>query len=137
MSVLVGSDARNNWRWPHFSTGEFTSHGEDGPYLLVDTEYMDRLERLRIAFGHPMPVMSGYRTPAHNQAVSTTGPKGPHTTGRAADVTIRGPEAFELVRLAILHGFTGIGVKQHGPSRFLHLDDLPDGAHPRPRVWSY
>jgi hypothetical protein len=33
--------------------------------------------------------------------------------------------------------FTGIGLKQHGEGRFIHLDDLHLPAHPRPIVWTY
>jgi len=36
------------------------------------------------------------------------------------------------------HGITGLGVKQHGDSRFIHLDTLDSEPHrPRPTVWSY
>ena len=40
---------------------------------------------------------------------------------------------------ALVVGFTGLGVKQKGEGRFLHLDDLGTGEHtvPRPALWSY
>lgn len=103
---------------------------------MVDA-FMDRLEDLRVAYGRPMSLSSAYRCAAHNAAVSSTGTDGPHTTGRAVDVLVSGPEAFKLIQLAVSRGFTGIGVKQKGDGRFIHLDDLPDGSHPRPRIWSY
>lgn len=35
-------------------------------------------------------------------------------------------------------GFTGIGIKQHGDNRFIHLDDLREPDHaPRPTIWTY
>ncbi len=135
--ILEGEAAAAAWRWRHFSPAEFTSRGADGPQLRIETAFLDRLEELRRLFGHPMPVSSGYRTPAHNVAVSSTGPTGPHTTGRACDVAVSGALAFALVRLALDCGFTGIGVRQHGASRFVHLDDLRAPAFPRPRIWSY
>ncbi len=83
-----------------------------------------------------MPVTSAYRCPAHNAAVSTTGANGPHTTGHAVDVAMAGEDTFLLMAMATALGFTGVGIKQHGPwcDRFIHIDLLPVN---RPRVWSY
>jgi zinc D-Ala-D-Ala carboxypeptidase len=45
---------------------------------------------------------------------------------------------LEMIRMALSVGFTGIGVKQHGAGRFIHLDDLPNAeGQPRPHLWSY
>jgi uncharacterized protein YcbK (DUF882 family) len=104
----------------------------------MNHEFMDRLEALRNQIGKPMVLSSAYRCPVHNAAVSGTGDNGPHTTGRAVDVLIRGTEALRLVAKAIELGFTGIGVKQKGGARFIHLDDLhPKIGGPRPWIWSY
>lgn len=121
------------WRWPDFQPSEFAS-GDDGS-IVVETEFLDRLQELRTRYGRPMALSSGYRTPAHNMKESTTGPKGPHTTGRAVDVKVAGGKnRFLLVALAIECGFTGIGVAK----TFVHLDDITDNpAIPRPAVWSY
>jgi zinc D-Ala-D-Ala carboxypeptidase len=100
--------------------------------------FMDSLEQLRSAYGKPMPITSGYRCPKHNAAVSNTGGDGPHTTGRAADIGVRGSDAKRLLSEALKLGFTGIGINQKGNARFIHVDDLPNGATcPRPTVWSY
>lgn len=105
----------------------------------MNPEFMDRLEDLRKSFGKPMVVSSGYRCAAHNHSVSHTGTAGPHTTGCAVDIRIGGAEAFELLRLATIQGFSGVGVSQAGDAgnRFLHLDILTAPRFPRPRVWSY
>ena len=106
----------------------------------MEPGFMGRLERLRTIFGKPMRVASGYRCPVHNAAVSATGQTGPHTTGRAVDIALWGADALVLVRMAVAHGFTGVGVSQKGPraGRFVHIDDLADGAPgPRPWLWSY
>jgi zinc D-Ala-D-Ala carboxypeptidase len=103
-------------------------------------EFVEALDILRGEFGRPLRVTSGYRCPKHNAAESTTGLDGPHTTGRAVDLAVCGQEAFALVKLAAARGFTGIGVKQHGPmhKRFVHLDNLPAAAaRARPRIWTY
>lgn len=124
------------WPYKYFARAEMACRGSGE--CRMDPAFMARLERLRLVFGKPMPISSGYRSPAHNAAVSTTGETGPHTTGRAADILVRGADALTLIGLATDLGFTGIGVSQKGPSRFIHLDDLPDApGQPRPTIWSY
>lgn len=120
--------------YPSFTRTEFDCH--DGTPARMHAVFMHRLQLLRNRIG-PLLINSGYRTPEYNSRVSTTGSSGPHTTGRAVDIAISGPRAHELLRVAIDLGFTGIGVKQHGPhqARFIHLDDLHGPT--RPRIWSY
>lgn len=119
----------------HFSHEELRcSHcGEN----RMDAQFLELLEELRVRHGRPMLLSSAYRCPEHNQAVSTTGPDGPHTTGKAVDVLVHTAQAHRLLALATLLGFRGIGLKQHGPwgGRFIHLDDLGTGK--RPWVWTY
>ena len=101
--------------------------------------FMLKLVALRERVGFPMPVTSGYRSPEDNAAISTTGADGPHTTGRAVDVSISGENAYKLIAAALSAGFSGIGIKQHGPTngRYVHLDDLTSPEYPRPRIWTY
>jgi len=85
-----------------------------------------------------MPVSSGARCPKYNALVSSSGEEGPHTTGNASDFLISRAPANKLLKLALINGFTGIGIKQHGSSRFIHLDTLDNGPGcPRPTIWSY
>lgn len=127
------------WRWPHIDpVKEWACKGTGA--ILVETEFLDLVERLRMIHGRPLNFTSGYRTPAYNAAVSTTGLTGPHTTGRAIDVRIYGIRAYDLVRQAFTLGFTGIGLSQKGPQagRFIHLDTVDHSpTSPRPWVWSY
>jgi uncharacterized protein YcbK (DUF882 family) len=60
---------------------------------------------------------------------------GVHTRGIACDIAVSGREAYDVLALALKHGFTGIGVAQKGSGRFLHLDTFTGG--PRPNIWSY
>ena len=102
--------------------------------MLPKEMFMGKVEALRVKYGKSLTVTSAARCPDHNAKVSGTGRTGPHTTGRAIDLAARGSEALQIVRMALEMGFTGIGVNQKGPSRFIHLDDLEDG---RPTIWSY
>lgn len=125
-----------DWRWPHFTPKELACRFDGS--IRMDPAFLDLLERLREAYRRPMVVTSGYRSPSYNATVSTTGPSGPHTTGRAVDVAAQGTDAYELLWGALACGFTGIGVKQNGASRFLHLDNLTRADNfPRPWIWSY
>ena len=105
--------------------------------------FMEKLDRLREAFGAPLTVSSGFRHPTHpieNAKVLKGKKAGTHSTGRAADIVVSRGDAHKLLQLALASGdFTGIGVQQKGTSRFIHLDDLQEGEgySPRPTVWSY
>ena len=125
---------------------------------------LNRLNMLRRIRDKPTPLSSAYRCSVHNTNVSSTGPNGPHTTGRAADIQCSGATAREVLFAAVLvsaveagalteaqakqalpamlkAGFQGIGLAQKGAhgSRFIHLDDLAanDTAGPRPWTWTY
>lgn len=123
-----------NWAdYPNFRESEFACKhtGES----KMEPAFMERLQTLRIAYGKPMQISSGYRSPSHPIEAAKAKP-GAHSSGRACDVVVRGADALKLVELAIKHGFTGIGVNQKGASRFIHLDDLTS-ADSRPTIWSY
>lgn len=123
-------------RWPHFTESELACpHCQE---INMDPEFMGRLVNMRLVLAFPFPVTSGYRCPEHNARVSGTGLDGPHTTGRAVDIALRGEQALLVVERARTFGFTGIGLRQHGLNRYVHLDDLPPTTgRPRPWLWGY
>jgi zinc D-Ala-D-Ala carboxypeptidase len=118
---------------PHFSNAELAC--KCGCGMLPAQDFMDKVEKLRIAYGKPLGITSAARCPTHNAKVSKTGATGPHTTGRAIDFDVDRADAYRLAKLAFDHGFTGIGINQKGGGRFIHVDDLADA--PRPTIWSY
>lgn len=104
----------------------------------MQESYLLLLDELRHRYGKPLVVTSGYRCPEYNARVSSTGLRGPHTTGCAADLRVTRTDAYIVLQLALEMGFTGIGVAQKGTNRFVHLDTLlPAPGRPRPTVWSY
>jgi peptidase M15-like protein len=120
---------------PHFTVAEMACRCGCG--RLPSLPFVQRLEELRVAFNRPMPVTSGARCPAYNATVSLTGEDGPHTKD-AVDVAVSRRDAYDLMVLAPQFGFTGIGFKQHGGKRYVHLDALPSApGQPRPTLWSY
>lgn len=102
-----------------------------GGMAKMESEFMDKIVALRLRCGFGFPVNSAYRCPRHNFNVSTTGSTGPHTTGRAIDIGVAYGEASALLEEAVKMGIPGIGIKQHGSDRFIHLDDISR------RLWSY
>lgn len=119
--------------YPNFTASEFACK-HTGKNQMTP-EFMDRLQRLRTAYGKPMRITSGYRDRTHPiEAKKAT--SGAHTTGMACDVAVQGADALRLIQLALMYGFTGIGVQQKGGGRFIHLDCCTDGF-PRPTIWSY
>jgi len=146
--VIQVSDYRiikpEDWRWKNFLPAEMACHGDKS--LCMDERLLDLLEsvRARVRQAFPaavLPVSSGYRSPAYNASVSETGDVGPHTTGKATDLSCAGEIAYAVVGIAFQLGFTGIGLMQKGDraKRYVHLDILPQGiaTSPRPTIWTY
>jgi uncharacterized protein YcbK (DUF882 family) len=124
-----------NWQdYPNFTEAEFRCRHTGK--CEMHPEFMARLQRLRLAYGKPMKITSGYRDRSHPveaRKVAT----GAHAMGRAADVAVIGADAIRLLVLAAEMGFTGLGVQQKGEGRFIHVDDVPGTVLSRPAIWSY
>ena len=122
-----------DWRlYPNFTKAEFDcSHCGKNE---MRPEFLSKLQALRMAYGAPMRITSGYRCPEHPIEAKKIKP-GAHSSGCACDVAVDGQQAHRLLKLAFELGFTGIGVNQKTSGRFIHLDTLTEA--PRPNVWSY
>lgn len=100
--------------------------------------FMLKLQQLRTAYGKPMKITSGFRDYSHPVEAKKERKNGAHPTGKAADIAVDRQNAYEVLKLAMELGFTGIGVKQHGSGRFLHVDTIEGSPEqPRPTIWSY
>jgi zinc D-Ala-D-Ala carboxypeptidase len=100
----------------------------------MDDKFMQALDAIREECGFPFRVNSAYRCPAHNSAVSSTGERGPHTTGRAIDIAA----ASSSARLAIMEAAQRQGFRRFGIARtFIHIDNLTEADGFPPGVWSY
>ena len=119
-----------------FSANELRCKGTSE--IDMDEKFMQKLIALRKELNQPMIITSGYRHLAYNSVVGGSR-NSPHLYGKAVDVACYGKRAYNIIKLGCKYGFTGIGVKQHGPheKRFIHLDTMPDGENPRPFIWSY
>ena len=121
----------------YFTYVEFDQQGyPSSGERFMDETFLKSLDALRHKCGFPFVISSGYRSPEYNAKVSSTGLSGPHTTGKAADILVSRGNSYTLLEHAFqMEVFTGIGIKQKGESRFIHLDTLEEA--PRPIVWSY
>jgi len=125
--------------YPNFSKQELACRG---PHCcqhkaLMDPDFMALLQSLRTAVDEPFVITSGYRCADHNKNV---GGGVAHPTGRAVDIKADSHLAYKILKLAFLHGFTGVGIRVCGDNRkdFIHLDTLTAiQMASRPCVWSY
>jgi len=123
----------------YFTADEFRcrySHRVD-----MDQDFVEALDELRERFGKPIKINSGFRDRFKHPIEARKNSRGAHTTGKAADIGIRGKDAIRLLEIAMEMGvFTGFGISQKGNSRFIHLDSATRsdlGGTPRPALWSY
>lgn len=113
---------------PHLSWSELACHDADRtpyPEQWRDSrlpKLAEAFEALRMMVGHPLEVLSAYRTPAHNRAANGSATS-QHMEGRALD--LRPPEGWTVERLAGLArqipAIRGLGVYP----TFLHIDVRP------------
>jgi zinc D-Ala-D-Ala carboxypeptidase len=124
----------DDWRkYPNFSEIEFRCKHTGLCYM--DARFMEKLQAIRVAYGKPMVITSGYRAKTHPVEAAKASP-GEHSFGLAADISVSGADAFALLSVALAHGIVRVGVKQTGGGRFLHLS-MGDGKFPAPMIWSY
>jgi uncharacterized protein YcbK (DUF882 family) len=89
----------------------------------MDKSFMHRMDKARERAGVPFQITSGIRCPIHNNSVSSTGYHGPHTTGKALDISTPDSRTRFLIRRALIEqGFTRFG----SHPRFIHVDDCGD-----------
>lgn len=122
--------------YPHFTKDEMKCHYTGLCYMTH--AMMKTLEDIRVAYGKPMIVSSGYRDVSNPVERGKPEP-GEHTFGMAADILIYGPDAINLLRIATENGIHRIGVSQKGDmnKRFLHFG-VGDRVGKFPvAVWSY
>lgn len=105
----------------------------------MDIGFMTALEELREMCKFPFVLTSAFRCPSHNNTVSTTGYKGPHTTGKAVDISADGKQAFILLENIFKQGaFKRIGINRKKGSGFIHVDSLTaEEGFPIEIVWTY
>ena len=72
---------------PHFRVREFACRDGSDP-IFVEEELAALLEAIRLHFGCPVAITSGFRTAAHNASIPGASPHSQHLYGRAADFRV-------------------------------------------------
>ena len=120
------------WEGRYFKPHEFDSPDAPGSGWEIKKELVIKLDEIRDVVGRPLIINSGFRTEDHNKKISGSVEKSAHTQGWAVDIKVStSTERMELVRWALVHGFTRIGVAK----TFVHLDLDPDKT--RNVMWLY
>ena len=104
---------------PHFKVREFAcSDGSD--VVFVAPSLVDSLEAIRVHFGRPVTITSGYRTVSYNAGLKNSSKKSQHCNGLAADIKVEGHTPKEVYDYAcsLLGDHGGVGIY----NTFVHVD---------------
>jgi hypothetical protein len=102
----------------HFHENEFRCRGTGTlPPNGMDPKLIQALEAIRMHYGRPVTITSGYRSPSHNAAVGGA-PNSQHVLGTAADFVVQGVSPAEVFRLLDPTHPGGLGRY----SNFTHID---------------
>lgn len=118
-------------KYPNFTKAEFDckATGENN----MQHEFMEKLQKLRVAYGKSMRITSGFRSVKHPIEAKKTHSNGEHTQGYCADIYCdNGADRYILISLALANDITRIGVAKN----FLHLGIGGKGL-PNNVVWDY
>jgi len=97
-----------------------------GQVAAIDTGLLDLLHRVNAALGtsQPFQVISGYRSPASNQMLSSNSSgvakRSLHMEGKAIDIRLPGIQLADLHRTGLMLRSGGVGY--YPGSNFVHLD---------------
>ena len=103
----------------HFRVYEFAcKDGSD--VVFVSQALADILENIRVHFGKPVHINSGYRTVSYNKTVSGSSSTSQHCNGLAADIKVEGHTPKEVYDYAcsLLGDHGGVGIY----NTFVHVD---------------
>ena len=103
----------------HFRVYEFAcSDGSD--VVFVSQALADILENIRVHFGKPVHIHSGYRTVSFNASLKNSSKKSQHCNGLAADLHVDGHTHLEVYNYAcqLLGDHGGVGIYD----TFVHVD---------------
>lgn len=136
----VYSGPRPGYLSKHVIAEQMRSKGNGEVY--AHPALLARLDALADKLGAPLPIISGYRDPAHNAAIGGAS-SSQHMYGTAADID----ESYELsIGLATELGFSGIGwfMNPKGRATVVHVDVRAEGPNNTsyaevgvPTLWEY
>ena len=108
---------------PHFRVREFACRDGSDP-IFVEEELAALLEAIRLHFGRPVAITSGFRTAAHNASIPGASPHSQHLYGRAADFRVEGVSVAEAAAPAAGYIWTPAAPKPAGQAESGPSSDL-------------
>lgn len=95
--------------------------------VFIDSELVELLEKIRVHFGKPVTITSGFRTAAHNATVAKAAKYSQHLYGKAADIRVEGISVENVYAYAdkLLGNTGGCGIYPPGLGRangWVHVD---------------
>ncbi len=115
----------------YFNYSEFDSPDVQGSGQLMDKTLLDMLDEIREIVGEPIIITSGFRTPAHNEAVGGK-EQSSHLKGLAVDIAVR----HSRMRFKLIDALLEVGVNRIGiADNFVHIDIDPDKD--KNVIWTY
>jgi len=102
----------------YFNYSEFDSPDVQGSGQLMDKTLLEMLDEVRDKFDKPIHITSGFRTPAHNEAVGGVETSS-HLKGLAVDIACtNSTDRFDLLNCILDVGFSRVGIAK----KFIHID---------------
>lgn len=120
MAIIPYSMAkdRNKKLSANFSVGEMACN-DGSDTVIIDSDLILILQKIRTHFNRPVTISSGYRTPTWNRKIGGAS-NSYHTKGQAADIYINGVEPAVIAAYAEKLGVLGIGL--YTTQKFVHID---------------
>lgn len=103
----------------HLKVREFACH-DGSRVVFISQTLADILENIRVHFGQPIHINSGYRTVSYNAKLKDSSPNSQHMYGLAADVWLDNvtPKALYDYACQLLGNHGGVGIY----NTFVHID---------------
>ncbi len=102
----------------NFTVKEFKCN-DGSDEILIDSELVELLQKIRNFFGKAVTITSGYRTSTYNTKVGGTS-NSYHVKGQAADIVVSGITAKRVAQYAEAIGALGVGWYEN--KKFTHID---------------
>lgn len=117
----------------HFKVREFYCRDGSDP-VFVDSDLVALLEKIRVHFGKPVTITSGFRTASYNETLrkrNAAAKYSQHLYGKAADIQVQGISVEQVYAYAdkLLGNAGGCGIYPPGLGRangWVHVDVRKD-----------
>lgn len=108
----------------NFKVKEFACR-DGSDKILIDTDLVDKIQRLRDYTGMPITIISGYRTETYNEKCGGAR-NSYHVKGMAVDIYCSGVKPMILALWSEFNDLGGVGIYLDRNQEFVHVDTRPN-----------